>query len=345
MFNDHITILASDQSFDKSQVNGIDWQKVCIHAVNEGTASLYYPKFDHVKDIIPESIIRFFRKHYENALIYKDISIQILNELQPALSNTGRVVLIQGLALTETIYQEPRCRSMGDIDLFLPDGNIDAVRRIFLEYGFKQFRDYKNVLEYKQIMIDLHEGLWGTDRFSQREYIIPEKNVTTIPSKLIQGFFVLCPEHLALHCAFHGVKHTFYKKIWLLDLLMLYNAGSFTSEADNRQEYVLKCLVFEYLVNRGILPSGVYNNTNYHLSPFTKRILKVASQLDRPGAGQVALAFLCPSLGKCMDYLGAIVMPPKQVLQQMYGKLSYPELAGNRIWDIIKYAGRVFVKC
>ena len=203
MFNDYINILASDQSFTESHINGIDWQKLCIHAVNEGTASLYYLKFDNVKDIIPENVIQFFRKQYENALIYKDIALQILNELQPALSNTGRIVITQGLALTETVYHEPLSRSMGDIDFFLPDGNIDPVRKIFVEYGFTQYRDYENVLEYKQIMVDLHSGLWGTDRFRQREYIIPEKNVTSIPSKLIPGFFVLSPEHLALHCAFH----------------------------------------------------------------------------------------------------------------------------------------------
>ena len=147
MFNDYIKLLASDQPFTESHVKGINWEKLCTHAVNEGTASLYYPKFDNVKDIIPENVIQFFRKHYENAFIYKDIALQILTELQPALSNTGRVVLTQGLALTETVYHEPLCRSMGDIDFFLPDGNIDLVRKIFIEYGFTQYRDYENVLE------------------------------------------------------------------------------------------------------------------------------------------------------------------------------------------------------
>jgi len=343
MFNDHIKIFASDQLFTESQIKGINWEKLFTHVVNEGTASLYYPKFEHVKDVIPENIIRFFRKHYENALLYKDISIQILTELQPALSSTGRVVLTQGLALTETVYREPLCRSMGDIDLFLPDGNIEPARKIFIEYGFRKYRDYENVLQYKQIMVDLHTGLWGTDRFSQREYIIPRRNVTTIPSDLIPGFFILCPEHLALHCAFHGVKHSFYKKIWLLDLLNLYNAGYFSPEADNRQEYVLKYLVFEYLANREVLPSGVCNNTKYHLSQFTKRLLKAVSQLDRPGSGQVSLTLLCPSLGTFLEYLGVIVMPPKQILQQMYGKLSYPELFVMRFWDIVKYVVKLFI--
>lgn len=342
MFNHHLKVLASDQSFTKSQIIGCDWDKLCTYAVDEGIASLYYPKLDSIKGDLPEHATQFFRKHYENALVFKDMSVQILKELQPELSKTGRIVLTQGLALSETVYHEPQCRSMGDIDLFLPDGNIDAVRRVFLDYGFKQFRDYKNVLEYKQIMIDLHEGLWGTDRFIQREYIIPGENISVIPGKLVPGFFLLSPKDLALHCAFHGVKHAFYKKIWLLDLLMLYDAGHFTPETHNRQEYILKYLVFEYLNKKGILSPSVFNNKEFCLSPLKKKIFDTLLQLDSPGIGQIELAFLCPSLSKCLNYLVAILIPPKRILQQMYGKFSYLELIIMRIWDLIKYAWKVF---
>ena len=342
MFNDHLKILASNQFFNKSHFAECNWDRFCDYAVDNGLASLYYPKLENIKDTLPEHVIQFFRKHYENALVFKDMSVQILKGMQPELSKIGRIVLTQGLALCETVYHEPQCRSMGDIDLFLPDGNIDAVRRIFLEYGFKQFRDYENVLEYKQVMIDLHEGLWGTDRFIQREYIIPEENSNVVPSKLVPGFFVLSPGDLALHCAFHGVKHAFYKKIWLLDLLMLYNAGYFTSEARKRQEYVLKYLVFEYLINRGMLSRGVFNNKYFHLSPFKKKIFNILLQIDSPGIGQLELAFLCPSLSSCMNYLVTILIPPRRILQQMYGKYTYIELIIMRIWDLIKYVGKVF---
>ena len=342
MFKDHIPILASDQLFTKSQIGDCDWDKLFNYTVDNGIASLYYPKLESIKDGLPEHVTQFFRKHYENALIFKDVSVQILRELQPELSRTGRIVLTQGLALSETVYHEPSCRSMGDIDLFLPDGNIDAARGIFLDYGFQQFRDYKNVLEYKQIMIDLHEGLWGTDRFSQREYIIPEENVSILPGHLITGFSVLSPEDLALHCAFHGVKHAFYKKIWLLDILILYNAGSFTQKAHNRQECFLKYIVFGYLNKEGILSSAALDNKNFPLSPLRKKIFNILLKTDSPGIGQVELAFLCPTLGKSINYLTAVLIPPGRILRQMYGRRSYFELVVMRIWDLVKYAGKMF---
>ena len=342
MFNDHLKIIASDQFFNRSHFAGCNLDRLCDYAVENGVASLYYPKIENIKDTLPEHVTQFFRKHYENALVFKDMSVQILKELQPELSRTGRIVLTQGLALSETVYHEPQCRSMGDIDLFLPDGNIDAVRRIFLEYGFKQFRDYENVLEYKQVMIDLHQGLWGTDRFIQREYIIPGENISVTPSKLVPGFFVLSPKDLALHCAFHGVKHAFYKKIWLLDLLILYNAGYFTIDSHNRQEYILKYLVFEYLKNKGILSPSVFNSRNFQLSLLKKKIFNILLRIDSPGIGQVELAFLCPSLSMCLNYLVTILIPPRRILQQMYGKYSYLELFIMRIWDIVKYVGRMF---
>ena len=128
MFNHHLKVLASDRSFIKSQIGDIDWNELFNYAVDEGIASLYYPKLDSIKGDLPEHATQFFRKHYENALVFKDMSVQILKELQPELSKTGRIVLTQGLALSETVYHEPQCRSMGDIDLFLLTFNVKLAR-------------------------------------------------------------------------------------------------------------------------------------------------------------------------------------------------------------------------
>ncbi len=341
MLHQYIKIIASDQNFTREHFNHINWQRFSTQIVNAGIASLFYPKINEIRDFFPDHVIQFFRTHYENALIFKDFSLHILNELQPKLCDTGKIVITQGLALSEIIYNEPLCRSMGDIDIFLPDGNSEAVKRILKEYGFRYYRNYHNVLEYKQIMLDLHEGLWGTDRFIQRKHIIPERKIKLQPSSLIKGFHILCPEHLALHCAFHGIKHSFNKDIWNLDLFILHKLGHLTEEAHSRQEYILKSLTFKHLSNINLLPQISIDNKKYPLSPVVKKSIAIISQYNsRAGLGQIAFALMCPSLIKSFQYLFALFMPSKHILHQMYGKFPYPILIIIRLFHITKHAWR-----
>ncbi len=345
MTNHFLKVLTSDRLFTAAHFKNIDWQKRCKQLRDDGIASLFYPKIESVKNNLPPDIVQFFRTCYENAIIFKDFTVQILKDIQPALSSTGTIVLTQGLALSETVYPEPMCRAMGDVDLFLPDGNMRRIRDIFLDYGFTPYRDYENVLEYNRIMVDLHEGLWGTDRFPQREYLIPRKNVEWQPSKLIPGFFVLSPEYLALHCAFHGVKHGFNKGIWDCDLVRLYNTGYLTPDVKNRQEYMIKFMAFEHLRQKKILPAQLTEKRKAYLSPFTGIAVRALVQRSsRPGFGQLLLAFLCPTFKTGLEYLIAIVIPQKRILQQMYGRSIYPVLVMKRVWNLMKYAGMAVLK-
>ncbi len=346
MFDHYLAVLASDQPFTEDHISSTtNWQVFCTRMINEGMASLFYPKLETVKDFLPEDVLGLFRSHYENAVIFKDFAVQILKDLQSDLASVGTVVITQGLALSETIYPEPLCRTMGDVDLFLPEGNMRRVRDVFLEYGFTPYRDYENVLEYNQIMIDLHEGLWGTDRFTQREYVIPRKNVSWRPSKLIPGFFVLSPDDLALHCAFHGVKHGFNKGVWDCDLVRLYNTGYLTPHAQNRQEYVLKYMTFSHLRFKKILPARLSEKNTCHTSLLIRVIVDtLAKHSDRPGFGQVMLSFLCPSLTRWLHYMSAVIIPPKRILQQMYGRSVFVVLVMKRVWKLMNYGGRVLFK-
>lgn len=341
MVHQYLKVIASDQNFNRNHFNHIDWDRFSSRIVFTGAASLFYPKISEIKDFIPDHIYQFFRTHYENALIFQDFALHILNELQQKLCDTGRIVITQGLALYETVYHEPLCRSMGDIDLFLPDGNSDAVKRILEEYGFRNYRNYNNVLEYKQIMLDLHDGLWGTDRFIQRNYIIPEYNIKLQPSSLIEGFHILCPEHLALHCAFHGIKHSFDKEIWDLDLAMLYNKGHLTEKTFSKQEHILKSLTFEHLYIIGMLPPIVPESNKYSPSlVMRKSIIILSRNIKRAGLGQITFSLMCSSFFKSVQYLFALFIPPKHILHQMYGTFPWPLLIVIRLFHIAKHIWR-----
>ena len=192
-------------------------------------------------------------------------------------------------------------------------------------------------------MIDLHEGLWGTDRFTQRETIIPVRRVAWLPSALVPGLYVLHPEHLALHCAFHGVKHGFNKAIWDCDLIRLYYAGFLTTTARSREEYLLKYITFNHLRGKKMLPVSIGDNKNFRIAPVVRgAVTLLVPHCNRPGFGQMLLTFLCPSLKTWLSYFVAILLPPRRILLQMYGRRPYGLLLIRRMIDLLKYSGKAF---
>ncbi len=341
MYNDLLTAIASDKPFLPSQFYALHEQQLLTWASQEGVASLFYPKCGPIKSSLPTSLVQFFRTEYENALIYKDFALHVLNELSNRIVSSGRAVLTQGAALNEVIYKEPLCRSMGDIDIYLPDRNLSEISAILKDYGFKQYRQYLNVWYYKRLMIDLHEGLWGTDRFVEKEKIAPITEVKLDKSSLVSGFHILSPEHLAIHCAYHGVKHSFYKKIWCVDLALLKTRGVFTLSVQNRKEYVLKKFALGYLSSSGIESKVDFIHDQYSLSKMEKRAMSYFSARFSPGLGQLGYAILFPTTLQRLQYIIRLLLPSKGNLIQMYGSKTWPLLILYRLFSLVKHLKRM----
>jgi hypothetical protein len=187
---------------------------------------------------IPEPVRKKSRESYEDSLLFKDYAICCLKELQPALCRFGRVVIIKGLALCETIYREPFARPMGDVDLYFPDGSIDKTREVFLGNGYHCLDSYQTVVCKGELHVDLHEDLWDARRIPRRSSCVPDTTETFDPSSQVAGFYVPSPSLLAVHSAYHAIKHCFSRKLWYLDLILLYKAGYFKEPLIDRKSVV-----------------------------------------------------------------------------------------------------------
>jgi hypothetical protein len=231
---------------------------------------------------------------------------------------------------------------MGDVDLFFPDGTIDDARRVLVDEGFLPFESYRNVVRRGELVFDLHEDLWGAGRVVFRKAVVPEIEETYMPSAIAPGYFIPGPHLLAAHTAFHCMKHVFSRKIWRLDLLMLYREGYFDDGAvisDPNSAVVLFAL--RHLYNEGLVENVPPEEKK--LPGLKKRLVQIILGCKKStGLGEIVLALCCRSWLETFMYLASSCIPGKRVLQEMYGDLPYWRLLMRRFFKIVAYAmGRI----
>jgi hypothetical protein len=306
---------------------------------HHGLSALLYP---FVKDAgtVPELPLLRLRHAYESALVYRDLAIQVLRELGPDLTATGRVVLMQGVALIERCYREPWARPMSDIDLYLPDGSISAVQSVLKKNGFNPFGSYERVWQRQGLTVDLHLDFWGADRIPGRRSLFRNATVVFEPSKLLPGYHVPDLAAMALQAAFHGIKHGFSKKKWLIDLLMLKQAGcdiASLGKKDSRIGQAACWALFDAgFIDKKELPKG---NAAF---PFPRRAVmsRLLKRGDLPGCGECAVALAFRTWWSGIGYLLGSLFPPRAILRDMYGNRPVPVLMTRRFLTLFGIGSR-----
>jgi hypothetical protein len=301
---------------------------------HHGLSALVYP---FVKDAgtIPELPRARLRHAYESALVYRDLALQLLRELANDLTGSGRVVLMQGLALIERCYPEPWARPMSDIDLYLPDGNLGVVQSVLRKNGFNPFGSYERVWLRKGLTIDLHLDFWGADRIPGRKGLFRNATVECTPSMLVPGYHVPDVTNAALQSAFHGIKHAFAKKKWLFDLLMLKQAGcdiALLGKKDSRIGQAACWALYEAeLIDKSDLPEK-----RAALPPLRRALMTFCvTRGSTPGCGELAVALLFRRWWSGVRYLLGSMFPPTRVLREMYGSHPLPNLIARRLFSLL----------
>jgi hypothetical protein len=304
---------------------------------DNGLASLVYPLLGEARGQLNADAEEFFLKSYQDALMHKDLAVHILRDMRSRMTRHGRIVLLQGLALAEQVYAEPLCRQMSDIDVHVPDGNAEDVRTCLKEYGFEKFRNYRNVWYRKGMCIDLHESLWGEDRIPCRKWLAPHLELEVVPSAQVPGYYVLSPQLSALQNLFHGLKHGFGRAVWVLDTLMMWRKGYLDSALRQRSRSKIALAGVRYLRDRGLVEQDAPAQQAAKGKRLWWRVERtVLMHGRREGAGEFALAFLCPSLWQSFAYLMCAAFPPQHVLEEMYGREHKAVLPIVRVWVLFK---------
>jgi hypothetical protein len=299
------------------------------------TASLVYPALKN-HPAVPAEVLSRLRRAYEHALMHREIAVQTLEELRHDLCVGGRIAIMQGLAALEHLYPEPWARTMGDIDLYLPDGNEEVACRALEKNGFAACGSYDRVWSRNGIVIDLHVDFWGADRVACRTLVTRGVTVDLIPSRTFPGYLAPTARCAAFHTAFHALKHGFARKRWLFDLLMYFRAGH-CNDIMHRSSSLIVPIALDRLVRLGLLSPD--ESAGVSLPAARRRLLAWALRDgDRVGRGELALALACPTWKATARYLAGSLCPSRRTLREMYGTHAGPVLYAHRFISLFRKA-------
>lgn len=115
-----------------------DWQAVLDLAFRHGISALVCSGLDRSGLEVPPEVRAELRTRYLGAVLRSEVSVDpTLRRVLLVLRRGGfSPVLIKGGALAYTVYPEAACRTLGDVDLLLPDHELEAASAILRRSGF-----------------------------------------------------------------------------------------------------------------------------------------------------------------------------------------------------------------
>jgi hypothetical protein len=213
--------------------NGIDWglfeKKICTHCVS---ALLYHSLHVHnCSHLLPPSVFRKLQDSYYRTAARNTIFLHAIDRV--ARIAKGRIVLLKGADLAQTIYPNIALRSMCDIDILTEKERAEDIWNDLVSNGFTLKEHYYHKSEahrksYVRTQQHLHSMVWG-------QYIIEVHwnlfersdlyNVTesawkkAIPLDPDKGIFRLSSEFLLIHLCSHFSRHLDTKNPAILRML------------------------------------------------------------------------------------------------------------------------------
>lgn len=218
-------------------------------AIGEGTAYLLYQKIKEEGDHELHSrwLFRKLEQSYYNNLAQNIYGMEQFLTNYPEITQGFQAILLKGISLLNTVYQNPGLRHLGDIDLLIRKEDYPEVRKS-LESADYVFNDElqglgdpcnlnsimcrKSSPGPRQPVLHIHWHLINTLLpLHLCNFQIDLDAIWNQSMALASGsdLRVMLPSHQMIYYAFHHSKHSFDKLIRLhdLDLTIRYYENSF----------------------------------------------------------------------------------------------------------------------
>jgi hypothetical protein len=259
--------------------------------------------------------------------------------------NQIQLILLKGAALVETHYGgQLGLRPLSDVDVLAKPQDLPLIRQALESMGFRRPNPLSTFFTNGSAAFDLHTDLIGASRIHRRALAIRFDMDTVWENALPlderdDRLLVLSPPFQFLHLAVHGLKHSFSRLIWLIDLALVAREQDWEellalageTGASRPLTYALsaleRCLSFE-------IPRGVREAL-----PRLNRIegLFLGLVEDRRSKMQVLgepiLAFSIPSWSGRLAYLIEYLFPKRRTLSHDSSStpswLLYPKRLGQ----------------
>ncbi len=344
------------QKIRGSMSQSVDLDRLIDLAVKEGLGGFLYKsllKAGLLETITPQHRQRLYNIYY--LTVRQNLKlIHALNTLLEPLNQKGiPVVLMQGMALLQQVYQDVGLRPMKDMDLWVLPQDRQGLVDALINQGFKRDSLYPGTFKKGETALDIHTHILWADRIKSRDYLLKkgqeeifQKTITVVSDG--RETRCLSPQDQFLYLGLHAVKHNFDRLVWLVDIKHLIAGWS-----DSDWEALLKrakllgqehtICYLGYLLER-IFKIAIPIVTPDHLMGrgltfFEARILKRRIEgISIPTWAQLIMISSGRSLPERMAFLVETLFPGPEVLRQVFAnapQLSVPQLYWRRVLQVI----------
>jgi Uncharacterised nucleotidyltransferase len=219
--------LALAAALDPSKSGRIPVDRRLIEqAMREGVAGILYKsllasgRFESLDEVHRNSLQSYY---YQTIRVNLQL-IHALKEVLHLASQRGlAVVLLQGVDLLHSVYDDLGLRPMMDIDLWVSKNDYDELARVLTQLGYDRDPVYPNTYRRRSIVLDIHTHILWADRIRARKLLLgksEEHLIETVRAIEIEGEKALClsPYDQVLYLTLHAFKHRVDRLIWLVDI-------------------------------------------------------------------------------------------------------------------------------
>jgi hypothetical protein len=194
---------------------------------------------------VPPAILNDLRDDYYMAHGQRMLRDRELSRIVAALEDTGiSVLLFKGVALAYTVYPDPALRTMGDIDIFIREAQVELAQQVLERLGyecqpeipqrFNPFNtrftgemSFQRTVGCVSTMVDLHWVLFTIEFVRQTTAIDLEALWARAVPIRIEGAaaFGFALEDQLMHVCLHLCMHGFTHLRGYVDILQIVDTG------------------------------------------------------------------------------------------------------------------------
>jgi len=192
-----------------------------VAAHGEGVHGLLWPLLQGGDgQNLPEALMR---EHRAWILRMRHATAQILD----ALGRAGiPAVCLRGQAVATLYGERAALRPQSDIDLLVAEDRLLDAKQVAWDLGFRPDELYRHHFSRGDVQIDFHYEPLGIERIHAWTYLTPLRAEdlleAAVPGEVADAPALIVPPPLLLpYLAFHAMKHSFERLIWLCDIAEL----------------------------------------------------------------------------------------------------------------------------
>jgi hypothetical protein len=207
----------------------VDIDRLIDTAYKEGMTGFLYKSLmrSGVLDTLSEAQKERLQSLYYNTVVFNVKLLHDLGEILKLLDQEDiKVVLLQGIALLQQIYDDIGLRPTTDIDLWVEEKDFSALVRILVSQGYQRDTLYPTTFRKGSTILDFRTHILWADRIKARELLLSKNQETIFKATKtidVDGHKAHCLNEYdqVLYLMLHGLKHNVERLLWLADIKLL----------------------------------------------------------------------------------------------------------------------------